>query len=527
MATFEIEANGRTYEIEAPDQASALKAFQSFSGGASAETAPSDNGAMFERFKDAAAPLSPHNQPSLGDTLEAFQTGAHQGMTLGFGDEINAGLQSPFRVMGQMLQGDSADWGKAYGEGLEDTRGYIDERKGKSGNAALIGELLGGVATGGTLAKGGLTLMKPGMSVPGAVVRGAGEGAAYGGVSGFGNSEADNLADRGWDAAEGALWGAGTGGAASGIAAKLAGAGAKAAVPTVDDLKSQARALYEQAEASGVTFGKSEVKQAADDIAAKVLSEGIDPTLHPRATAALKRLQDAGATGMTVKDAQTMRRVIAAAAKDPMNPDEQRIASIMLGKFDDVVSAKAPDLAEARSIYGTAKKGERIETAIELAASKAGQYSGSGFENALRQEFRALHRQIIKGQFKGLTQAEIDTIEKVANGGAVENAMRFVGKFAPTGVVPTMGIGMLADQLTLGGMGALGLAGAGIAGRAGATAMTKGNALKAALLARSGGAPTPKPKLSQKQLAIARALIASGGQLPMQVSPQRQPVPTQ
>lgn len=33
MATFEVEANGETYEIEAPDEASALKALQSFSGG--------------------------------------------------------------------------------------------------------------------------------------------------------------------------------------------------------------------------------------------------------------------------------------------------------------------------------------------------------------------------------------------------------------------------------------------------------------------------------------------------------------
>lgn len=536
MATFEIEANGKTYEIEAPDQASAVKAFQSFSGGgqqAPQEPVADPKAAMFEKFKEVAAPLSPHNNASLGDTLSAIQTGAHQGMTLGFGDEINAGLQSPFRVIGQMLQGNEADWGKAYGEGLDSTRGYIDERTTKAPTAALIGELLGGVTTGGTLAKGGLTLMKPGMSVPGAAVRGATEGAVYGGVSGFGNSDADNLVDRAWDAAEGAAWGAGTGGAASGVAAKLAGAG-KAAVPTVDELKDEARAIYKQAEASGVTFGKAEVKQAADDIAAKVLSEGIDPTLHPRATAALKRLQEAGATGMTVKDAQTMRRVLAAAAKDPMNPDEQRIASMMIGKFDDMVAGKTPDLAKAREIYGTAKKGELIETAIELAKSRAGQYSQSGMENALRTEFRHLQRQIIKGQLKGLTQAEIDAINKVADGGSLDNLARWVGKLAPTGAVSFMAgggvpfmVGNAVGGPAVGAAAAGGTMATGMTGRAAAEALTKNNALKAALLARSGGVPAPKPQLSQKQLAIARALIASGGQLPFAFNPQQQPATTQ
>lgn len=504
MATFEIEANGKTYEIEAPDQASAVKAFQSFSGGGQPQTPQEPRIPVISDFNDFS---------------NAFRTGATEGMTFGFGDELQAGVEAPVRAIADLLQGKGFDLGRSYGQGLEDVRGVMKAQTEKNPGAALAGDLTGSLVSGGGLAKGGLTLMNGAKSLPSMLGRGALEGAGYGAVSGFGRSEGD-LGERVQDAGWGAGLGGILGGAGGAVASKLATNASKAAVPTVDELKAQAGALYDKADASGVTFGKAEVKQVADDIAAKVLSEGIDPTLHPRATAALKRLTDASATGMTVKDAQTMRRVIAAAAKDPMNPDEQRIAKIMLDKFDDTVSAKAPDLSEARSLYRTAKKGELIETAIELAGSRAGQFSGSGFENALRTEFRSLQNKIIKGQLKGLSQEEIDAIGKVANGGNIENALRFVGKFAPTGVVPTMGLAMLADQLTLGGLGSLGLAGAGIAGRAGATAMTKNNALSAALLARSGGAMPPKA-LSPKQQAIVRMLTSGGanegGQIPFEV----------
>lgn len=479
-------------------------------GAAAASAGTPEYAADSDKFKALAAAASPHNNPSLGDTLNAFQAGAHQGMTLGFGDEINAGLQTVPRAIGDALSGRGVDVGRAYEEGLKDTQAYLDERTSKAPNAAMLGELTGGVVTGGTLAKGGLTLMKPEMSVPSAVVRGGAEGAAYGGVSGLGNSDAENLGERVGDALEGAYWGAGTGGALNGIAAKAAGAGAKGPAPTVADLETQAGALYDKARNSGFIFTTPQVNQVADDIAAKAISEGLDPTLHPGATAALKRLQDAKGRGMTVGDAQTIRRVLNAARKDPTNPDQARIAGQMIEQFDQMTSS-VPELAKANSIYHQAKKGELIEQAIELAGSRAGQFSGSGFENALRTEFRALQRQIIKGDLKGLTQSEIDAINKVANGGNVENALRWLGKFAPTGVVPAMGVGMIADQLTLGGLGSLGLAGAGAAGRVGATAMTKGNAISAALTARNGGVPVPRRQLTPQQLAVAQALIAGGG----------------
>lgn len=454
------------------------------------------------------------------DTMNAIQRGAMQGMTFGFADEINAGLGAVPTAVLDAATGRGFDVGRAYNEGLEFNRGADKAAAEAAPIAATAGDVTGSLLTGGALVKGGLSLLKAAQpTVRSMAPRAAAEGAVYGAVSGAGRAEGD-LEDRAAGAYEGALWGAGVGGAVGGGAGAIAGRAAKKAVPTVDELKDQARALYDKAAKSGVSWTKSEVGATANDIAAKVLSEGIDPTLHPRATAALKRLQQAGGSGMTVTDAQTMRRIIAAAGKDPMNPDEQRIAQIMLEKFDDMVAAKTPDLAAARGIYHQAKKGELIEQTIELAKSRAGQYSNGGMENALRTEFRALQRKIIKGQIKGLSQEEIDAINKVADGGKLDNIARWVGKAAPTGIVSAgmgtgvpfaIGTALSGGNPVVGAMASGGTMAAGLAGRSAAEAMTGSNAIKAALIARNGGRAPMPTQLTLPQQEILRAMIAAGG----------------
>lgn len=521
MAKFQIDANGKKYEIEAPDQASALKALEGFAASTPPAT-PASGGNAYDAFMAEAQAIhdktvKPLEGNPLTDFSRAATAGALQGMTFGFADEATAGVETPFRVIGDLATGRGFDPGRAYEEALTGARDYLEEEQARNPVGGMAGDVLGSLITGGTLAKGGLTLMNGAQSLPGLVGRGAIEGAAYGGLSGAGRSEAEDLTGRLADAGTGAAWGGVLGGGTSGLVGALAGKAAKAAVPTVDDLKAEAGALYAKAENSGVTFPKAEVKTVADDISALAITEGIDPTLHPRATAALKRLMEAADTGMTVQNAQTMRRILAAASKDPMNPDEARIVGKMLEKFDDMVAAKSPELAEARAIYHQAKKGELIEQAIELARIRAGQYGNGGMENALRTEFRALARKIEKGQLKGLSAEEVSAINKVAEGGPVENILRWVGKAAPTGVVSAglstgvpFAVGNAAGGPALGAMLAGGTMGAGIAGKTAAGAMTTANALKAALLARNGGI-APKWTLSAGQRKALGALLSGSG----------------
>jgi hypothetical protein len=215
---------------------------------------------------------------------------------------------------------------------------------------------------------------------------------------------------------------------------------------------------------------------------------------------------------MTPGQMQVVRESFQEAAKQPGR--EGRIGTQMLREFDTFSKGVAPQLREADAVYSRAMKGSRIEQAVELARVQAGQFSGSGFENALRTQFRALERQIVKGQIKGLSDAEKDAISKVARGGAIENISRWLGKAAPTSIVNAgLGGGMASMVGTMFGGPGVGAAigagtmAAGAGGRKLATALQSRNADVAGALARSGGQLPTQPPSPAVQQAIA-ALIA-------------------
>lgn len=77
-------------------------------------------------------------------------------------------------------------------------------------------------------------------------------------------------------------------------------------------------------------------------------------------------------------------------------------------------------------------------------------------------------------------------IRKVAEGGAVENGLRLLGKLAPTGIVST-GIGGSIGFAIGGPAGAVAVPAAGAAARKGAGIMTGRNAKRASEEVRRGG----------------------------------------
>lgn len=285
---------------------------------------------------------------------------------------------------------------------------------------------------------------------------------------------------------------------------------AQAATPTVEGLKDEAAALYDAARASGVVAPQQATRALDQTMKGIATSEGlISPTgrvnsSYPRINGVLNTFEDYSSGTMDIAQAQATRKVLTDAAKSA-EPGEKRIATMMLEEFDKFLDPLAPQIAQANQIYSRAKKGEMIEQAIELAGSRAGQFSGSGFENALRTEFRGLERQIIKGQLRGLSDAEVEAITKVAQGGPVENALRFVGKFAPTGNVSTV-LGGSAGFAAGGPLGAAAVLGLGAAGRGAATKMTTGNARQAVVEALMGGKPIPVPNIAPNTATAAGAL---------------------
>lgn len=435
---------------------------------------------------------------AANDFSHAATTGALQGLTFGFADELTAGVETIPRVIGDLATGRGFDPGRAFSEALTGAQEYMNAEQARNPVGAAVGDFVGAVAN--PINK--LGFLNGAASVPGAIVRGAADGAIFGGISGFGRADGD-LADRAVEAAKGATVGAGVGGVLGGTVGALAGKAAKAKVPTSQELDDQAGAIYDAAEKSGVVFARPAVKQFVDDVTAKAITEGIDPTIHPAANAALKRMQDLGRNGATVKDLRTLRKVLRAAGKDITNTDQQRIAGLMKRELDNFIDTQVPSLKPANRMYHQANKAQDIETAIELAYSKSGG-TRTGLENAIRNEFQALDRQIIKGQLKGLTKAEISAIRHAARGGKVENILRYFGKLAPSGVVSAslgggtafgIGTALGGGNPMIGAMAAGGTMGTGLLSKSLATQMAIANAERAALTARNGGAAlAPKVK---------------------------------
>ncbi len=291
-------------------------------------------------------------------------------------------------------------------------------------------------------------------------------------------------------------------------AAKHMIANPKALIPATSEIKAAASAAYKHAEQAGVVIKDSEVKNLATTIAQDVTNAGIDPTLHPKATAALGRLAKSKGD-LTLKQMDILRRVANGAAGS-MDKDEARIAHIIVDHIDDFVENLGPSnvragntqvasdaIKEARTLWGKQARSTTIDNLIERAKNRAETVGGSGLENALRVEFRGLAQS--DKRMARFSADEQKAIRAVARGGPVGNALRTIGKLAPTNLIAILGeMGAIAHDPK-----GLALPVAGTLGRIGATAMTKRNALLASKTVRSGGKALPQTPVFTPEMLSA------------------------
>lgn len=274
------------------------------------------------------------------------------------------------------------------------------------------------------------------------------------------------------------------------------------AVPSVDELQEQAGNLYRQAEANGVTAQPDDVNDMIGRAAAILRREGgLSPRDRITAGADVSRgmnmLNDFADTPMTPTQAGSVRKLLGegrTAMKDGA-PDfnQRRIAGQMLDEFDAWAEPALPGVDEARKVAQRAILGREMATANELATGpRAAQFTQSGEENALRSVYRGLDTKEVMGRNSYPPELE-SKIQEVARGTNFSNAMRALGKFAPTSAVsslPTIGAAGVGSSA----FGPLGLAmapvvaGAGLFGRKVATGQTQRAAREAELVARGGEA---------------------------------------
>jgi hypothetical protein len=133
----------------------------------------------------SAAPATPEAAPvqAAGDpnVFDALGYSLSQGMTFGLGDELAAGLRTGFGTLGN------------YGQALDQERANLKAVQDKYPWLSFGGELAGGAATGGGLAKSGLSaagaIARNGGGWLARMLAGAGEGGIMSGLYGFGTGE--------------------------------------------------------------------------------------------------------------------------------------------------------------------------------------------------------------------------------------------------------------------------------------------------------------------------------------------------
>jgi len=224
-----------------------------------------------------------------------------------------------------------------------------------------------------------------------------------------------------------------------------AGRGQREIAPTRAAVRAESQNAYQRATNAGVVVTPQSLQNAVSDIEQKVIGAGYDPGLHPKVSAVLARLQKEGQQPRTLDELEILRRVAAGAAASNER-DERRIGKLIVSQIDDYVNNISPtdlisgnraginELRDARKLWSMNAKAEVFEQMINRAETTGSSvYTQSGYENALRGEFRRLANN--PNRMRQFTQAEQDQITEIARGGTLQNMLRLVGKFSPTSVI--------------------------------------------------------------------------------------------
>ena len=438
---------------------------------------------------------------TIGEKIGAITDGIAQGLTLGFSDEIAAGLQTGFGKLGD------------YDEALLEERARMQQNRDAAGGYELAGQIAGGVGGGLGLLNKGITATR---ALPGMLGLTA-DGAAIGAVNALGTDQ---------DVKSGAALGAGLG-AAGGVLGNVAQRAAAALNRSpkgmsVDELGALATEAYQQADDAGVIFTPQATSRLLKNVGDEFTEFGFHPVNQPGANVALGELDRLATQNVTMKGLDQARR-IASGGYNPMNKTNNKLIGKVREEIDDLIAnpqvgdvlagdpkAGAEAYRRGRDFHGRKSKITTVQERIEKAIRRAGSTgSGGNVDNAIRQELRKILDS--KKLSRGFTADEKEAIDAVVQGGPVQNLLRLGGKLSPSGngLMAALGIGGTMVNPAI-GLAALG----GMGSKAVADNITTKNVENLVNLIAQGG-KKPSPTQAQKFIENNRdqiiRMLMSGG----------------
>ena len=385
---------------------------------------------------------------------------------------------------------------------MSEATGGITDYRGKSLPAKFmgtVGEFLPGAAIFGGLNP---TNLIRGAVVPGVASEGAGQATEGTALEPYARFAAGLLAPAALTGIEN-------------MASKAAAMGPwKAGIKSADDLLADAKKMYEAGRTSGTAATGKETRKLFDDLwsfgkAEDVITPANRIASDVSAVSSFYRmLKDYAGKTMPPGAMRSLRTEITAAMQTAKG-NELRLLKGLQSKFDDFMYAKVPQFKEADKLYTMGMGGKEADEMAKLAEVRAGQFSQSGMENALRTEARGIERKLITGKERGYSPDEEAMISKMtARPSAVADQ---VAKFAPTSMMPIManvGLGAAANSF-LPGLGWIAAPASMVAGGLTKAALTRGQKSTAELfnlLRRTESGMLPSYSTASKTGAALRAI---------------------
>jgi len=434
MPVFEIESGGGKFQVDAPDQATALAALQA------------------------------HQTPEAETTLAGLGKAALSGAIGGVADI--AGL--PADVLALTGMKGSEDFQKAYGgealrQGITNKTGYqFHKPEGFIENvASTAGSFLPNMIGGGA---GLATKLATRVALPALAAETAG-------------AMADGTGYEPYAKVAGAL----VGGAGGLRAERALARPAMAAVPTADEIQTATRTGYNTQSVRQAEYRPQAANTLADDIQNRLRQARISEKQAPQVYDAVDGLrQPMFGANHRIQDFDETRRLLnqlAGSVTDPVQAGAAQRAIRSIDAFtlrppngaalDDAVARQAGrDIATARSSAAAGFRSERLMQAMERATNTAGAtHSGGNLQNELQKAARSILNS--PKQLRGFNEAERAALQQIARGTVSGSIIRRISKvlggggglgqlasgsagaamFGPIGAVAMPAAGMLANRV--------------------------------------------------------------------------------
>jgi hypothetical protein len=216
---------------------------------------------------------------------------------------------------------------------------------------------------------------------------------------------------------------------------------------SVGDLKSIANSAYKAADDAGVVIKAPGFQAWTREVSEIMRRNGLDPILHPQATAALKRIQDLAKAGQPIKLSEIgILRKIIGASMDSTKSSRRQMGMVLktnldkytasLGKSDSLAGdpkAAQALLTTAREAWSRMSRSEDLQKVITDAATTSTETSGPAFAKALTNGLKAMFKN--DKRMRGFTPDEKGAIRKIIMGGNIQKSLELLSKLAPSSLV--------------------------------------------------------------------------------------------